>query len=286
MPWFMVDDGFHGHPKVVELELAAVGLWTLAGSWCSQFLTDGRVSTKTLTRFGGTPEMIQSLIDAELWFAIPDDPKFDFEFKDWKDYQRLREVVLAEREAARVRVAAARAAKKGVRPNTSRTTPVRSAEVRVAQGSEEVRIAPALPSPSLPNPSQPVPPAVVPAPKTAPTPRGTRLTSAFQVTPEMVRWANDRVPGLDGKLSTETFMNHWMSKTGKDATKIDWVLTWKNWLISDYENGKHMRPSSAAGQQPRGRPLNAVEKGRASDAAVLDWLGYDPSDPEQGVINS
>lgn len=43
MTWFRVDDKFHSHVKPARAGLAAVGAWTLAGSWCGDHLTDGRI---------------------------------------------------------------------------------------------------------------------------------------------------------------------------------------------------------------------------------------------------
>jgi hypothetical protein len=28
----------------------------------------------------------------------------------------------------------------------------------------------------------------------------------------------------------ETFRDYWCAKSGKDATKLDWQATWRNWL--------------------------------------------------------
>ena len=50
----------------------------------------------------------------------------------------------------------------------------------------------------------------------------------------MREWAANRTPGVDVNSSTEKFVNYWRSKT-RDATKLDWVATWHNWLISDLE---------------------------------------------------
>jgi hypothetical protein len=66
----------------------------------------------------------------------------------------------------------------------------------------------------------------------APRKRGTRIPDDFAVTPEMVEWARERVPHVDGRLETEKFINHWTAKTGKDATKLDWVATWRNWMLN------------------------------------------------------
>ena len=100
MPWFKVDDGFHGHPKVLDLSVAAVGVWALAGSWCAKYLTDGHVTHKALGRLGGTLDHATELVDAGLWIESDG----GYQFKDWEDYQPLKDDVEAEREAARERV--------------------------------------------------------------------------------------------------------------------------------------------------------------------------------------
>lgn len=33
----------------------------------------------------------------------------------------------------------------------------------------------------------------------------------------------------------ERFRNHWTAKSGKDATKLDWAATWRNWVLGDLE---------------------------------------------------
>ncbi|OAN35076.1 hypothetical protein A4X17_11380 [Plantibacter sp. H53] len=140
MPWFKVDDGFHGHPKVVDASLEAIGLWTVAGSWCAKYLTDGFVPEKTVLRLGGDVDSAGELVRAELW-SFADD---GYQFKDWEDYQPLKADVEAERAAAQERMKKVRAAKKGVRPNDPGTPPERSPEPtqNIGRSSEEVRIAP------------------------------------------------------------------------------------------------------------------------------------------------
>lgn len=65
-----------------------------------------------------------------------------------------------------------------------------------------------------------------------PAKRGTRIPADFTVTQEMVAWAMENVPGVNGKAETEKFVNHWRAKTGRDATKLDWVATWRNWMLN------------------------------------------------------
>lgn len=65
-----------------------------------------------------------------------------------------------------------------------------------------------------------------------PTKRGTRIPDDFRVTPGMVAWARERVPTVDGRTETEKFVNYWSAKAGRDAVKLDWEATWKNWMLT------------------------------------------------------
>jgi len=154
MPWFKVDDGFHGHPKVVELSLSAVGLWTLAGSWSAKYLTDGAVSLRTVQRLGGSIEDANELVAVGLWLQDGE----DYQFKDWSDYQPLKDAVEAERSAAQERMRKVRAKNKGVDENTPRS----SGDVQANQSGTpaDVRVTPSRPHP-VPIPSPVVAPAVL-----------------------------------------------------------------------------------------------------------------------------
>ncbi len=247
MPWFKVDDGFHGHPKVVMLSTSAVGLWLLAGTWSAQYLTDGKVPTGTVGRLGGSPADADELVDAGLWHAAPG----GYQFHEWAEYQPTKAVVEAERSAARDRMAAVRAKRKGVlanaqaddggsspmvrpnadersegvRPNTSESDGERSGELRLT------------PTPS-PSPSQPEPSKEGSG---GPRKRGTRIPDPFVVTTEMREWAAGRAPLVQVDESTERFVNHWRAKAGKDATKLDWPATWRNWLLKDQDDRANRR---------------------------------------------
>lgn len=102
MPWFTVDDGFADHPKVIRCSLAAIGLWTKAGSWCAKHLTDGAVPGAMLRVWGGTPRHAAELVEAGLWLRAgggyqfhqwsPRNPtKLEVEAKRAKDAARKRE---------------------------------------------------------------------------------------------------------------------------------------------------------------------------------------------------
>jgi len=70
--------------------------------------------------------------------------------------------------------------------------------------------------------------------------RGTRIPDDFTVTPEMVAWAREKCPNVDGKRETEKFIHHWRGETGVKATKLDWDATWKKWMLTaaDYRSAR------------------------------------------------
>lgn len=88
--------------------------------------------------------------------------------------------------------------------------------------------------------------------------RGTRIPDPFIVTKEMREWAADRVPNVNVNASTERFVNYWRAESGAKASKLDWVATWRNWLLRD------------AGDS-RG-PQSFVEKREAAALSLVDEL--------------
>ncbi|MFI9600361.1 hypothetical protein ACIHCX_10850 [Streptomyces sp. NPDC052043] len=66
MPWFVVDDNSHMHPKIVAAGNAALGLWLRCGSYAAQHLTDGIVPG-VIAKMYGTPAQVRKLVAAGLW---------------------------------------------------------------------------------------------------------------------------------------------------------------------------------------------------------------------------
>lgn len=64
----------------------------------------------------------------------------------------------------------------------------------------------------------------------APPSRATRIPDDFEATPAMVGWAREHAPHVDGRFETAQFKDYWAAKSGKDATKRDWVRTWQVWM--------------------------------------------------------
>lgn len=76
-------------------------------------------------------------------------------------------------------------------------------------------------------------------------PRGTRIKTPFVITDEMKAWAISRgITKAQAEHSTEIFENHWKAAT-KNATKLDWFATWRNWLMRDYPDSKPFESEGA-----------------------------------------
>jgi hypothetical protein len=129
MPWFNVDDGFANSKPVLRISrryrCAAVGLWTLAGSWSAKELTDGFVPDHAIEEFASTPAMAEQLVRADLWTRVAE----GWQFNNWAKYQKTKEQVYAFRAAEAERKRKQRSGGKppgggGLsRPDSDRTEP-------------------------------------------------------------------------------------------------------------------------------------------------------------------
>src|SRR5262249_43984944 len=62
--------------------------------------------------------------------------------------------------------------------------------------------------------------------------RGTRLPADWEISQECINYALDRGMTRDRvAIEAEKFRNYWTSKSGADATKVDWFATWRNWVL-------------------------------------------------------
>jgi hypothetical protein len=213
--WFKVDDGFHSHPKVLDLSLAAVGLWTLAGSWCSNYLTDGQISERTIFRLGGSKDLADELVASGLWSRTDE----GFHFNDWSDYQPSKAAVMEDRDAARLRMANYRAKRRensseNVRPNEQRT-------------SDEVQLP--RPDPTRPDPSI-VPNGTISARSSSST-QSSRRSPARPIpenfAPNEAHITYSKEKSIDLKREFETFCNH---ARANDRRQADWNASFRVWL--------------------------------------------------------
>jgi hypothetical protein len=112
--------------------------------------------------------------------------------------------------------------------------------------------------------------------------RGTRLPDDFAVTAELVAWASENTPGIDGRYETAKFVDYWRGKTGQAATKLDWPGTWRNWMRKAHERAgpawrtPGARPTAddkAHGFVERGRRLQALRDQTEQQTYDIKELG-------------
>lgn len=81
--------------------------------------------------------------------------------------------------------------------------------------------------------------------------RAIRLPKDWRLPAAWGKWALAERPNWSAERVREvaaTFRDYWIAKSGKDATKIDWEATWRNWVRKENVGGS------------TGPPLNAYQQ--------------------------
>jgi hypothetical protein len=107
LTWFKVDDKFHDHRKVRLLgkdKLAAVGVWTMCGSWSADTESDGFVPAEVVQRFDTKERYAKRLVDVELWRPSERDGERGYQFHEWEQDQPTRAQLQKRREDTKRRV--------------------------------------------------------------------------------------------------------------------------------------------------------------------------------------
>jgi hypothetical protein len=86
-------------------------------------------------------------------------------------------------------------------------------------------------------------------PSSPSAPRGTRIPEGYQPTKDHISQAKEL--GIDLRAEFPRFRDYWISKAGKDAVKLDWDATLRNWIRTAAErkpaNGKPKQQEFCAG---------------------------------------
>lgn len=84
--------------------------------------------------------------------------------------------------------------------------------------------------------------------------RGSRLPEPFILTAQMRAYAAEKRPHVDVIEETEKFVNHFRGAAGAKGVKLDWLATWRNWILNSDRfggrngNGTH-KPTSERERQ-------------------------------------
>lgn len=149
MPWFKVDDTLHSHPKTRRAGLAAMGLWVVAGSYCSQYVTEGFVPNWFVSGQRNGHKIAASIVAAGLWDKSSKDGEQGYQFHDWEHFQMTKDEVEADRAHNRERQRRHRAKQREGRRNAV-TNAVTNAETNGGSNGP-----PTLPVPTQPDPTRP-----------------------------------------------------------------------------------------------------------------------------------
>ncbi|BAL87328.1 hypothetical protein AMIS_21080 [Actinoplanes missouriensis 431] len=111
-------------------------------------------------------------------------------------------------------------------------------------------------------------PAQAPAAAKPRPENGTRLREDWDQTEECRRgreWASKDYPNVNLDEEVRKFMNHWLSKPGKNATKRDWYRTFQNWIME--ANRRLSRYGQTNGQG--GRFANGMNREPSAGAKAI-----------------
>jgi len=266
--WVKLSARYYLDPVVATLDDAAEVLFTRALAYAGDQETHGFVPAgmlPALCRRRRYETCADALVACGLWLPVSG----GYRITRWQEWQAELEAIIARRSADRERKRRERE-----RAARSRDT-VSDANDQAEHVNPQVNSMSRDTSTDASDPYKrgekdkhpPRPPGAAP-----PRKRGTRLPDDFKITPAMVAWARENVPHVDGRAETERFTDYWHAKAGRDACKLDWEATWRNWM------------RRAAEQQPRTRYRSrqdetdelfdsAMERARARDAQEVD---YDP----------
>jgi hypothetical protein len=103
MAFFNVDDQFHGHPKARKAGLAAVGLWTVAGSHCRAYKSYGFVPNWFVANWPQGKRLAGQLVTAGLWAEDEQEGEQGWRFHDWPHLYDLPDETERQREQGRER---------------------------------------------------------------------------------------------------------------------------------------------------------------------------------------
>ncbi|HPE14084.1 MAG TPA: hypothetical protein PL091_16460 [Actinomycetota bacterium] len=98
-----MDDTLHSHPKTRRAGLAAMGLWTVCGSYCMAYKTNGFVPEWFVAGFQSGRKLAADLVRAGKWEDAVKDNENGWQFHDWLDYQQSAEEIERDRDHNRNR---------------------------------------------------------------------------------------------------------------------------------------------------------------------------------------
>lgn len=217
MTFFPIPDEFYRDAKYLSWSSDAYALWSIAGSWSADRLTDGLVPTPALALFPSGPAgAADELVERGVWRRA----RGGFQYIDWPEVCS-RAYVEAKREAWRGRKQKSRSSK----ATPSRVTP----EGLTRESTKESHGDSYEESHASSNPVNQEKEQETPTSSLA-RKRGSRIPADFAADEVMVAWARTEAPLVNGRTETANFIDYWTAAAGANASKRDWVAAWRGWM--------------------------------------------------------
>lgn len=230
-PGFNIPLNFYDGSEVESIprriRAAAIGVWALAGDYAATQLTDGYVGPGVLKQLGCTDAIRDALkvtINkrgdlSPLWITSRHG---GVQITNWAKHQRTNDEVTNYRASEAERKRSERLAKRNASNSDNGKASVRTLngqppDVQADAGDPKTETETETPTTAS---------AVVARPRK----RGSRLSADWIPSPELIAEMKAECPTVDLKAEHRKFVDHWTDKTGKDATKISWDGTWRNWI--------------------------------------------------------
>lgn len=86
--------------------------------------------------------------------------------------------------------------------------------------------------------------------------KGTRLQPEWKPTKATIQAMKTERPDVNLQTEHRKFIDYWTAKTGRDATKLDWDATWRNWI-------RNAKPT-----QHNGTTISKTDQGIAETQAL------------------
>ena len=254
MDWVKLSARYYLDPAVVDLDDATEVMFTRALAYVGDQETHGVVPAgmlPALCRRRRYEACAEALVAAGLWRPV----RGGYQITRWQEWQSELEAIVARRSADRDRKRRERqrqAQQNGHAPLEE--------EPQVRDMSRDMSAGQSAPIERRETDNNP-PHASRASP---PRKRGTRIPADFTVTPDMVAWAREHVPHVDGRHETAKFTDYWQAAAGRNATKLDWPATWRNWMRRAGEQ-----------QAPRGRHSRQTETDQIFDDSLAQARALD-----------
>lgn len=135
---------------------------------------------------------------------------------------------------------------------------------RLRNSAESAETAESVDPPFSDKERSPTPPKEINSnPRETKRARGSRLPDDWALPAKWGQWAlSEGWVEADIRFEADRFRDFWCSKAGKDATKIDWEATWRNWIRS--AKGRTQQRS-----QPPPKPKSEFQRKHEEAIAVL-----------------